>query len=189
MTCHALLQGIFLTQGSNCISHTSCIGRWVLYPECNLRSPMNYHLGRVKQKTRFPVPFQLILIKHSSGEKKSDQDFDKFEACSLSSRQYLRICKNLSLIYCWKYRILSTELHQHFKNTRYIIFKWTKYLTDLVTSLFLFPFIKLTHITTFGDLLNKWTWHGRYYVKKHGKHIWGFKIKGSSSMTCSNMWG
>ena len=26
-----LLQGIFLTQGSNCISYISSIGRWILY--------------------------------------------------------------------------------------------------------------------------------------------------------------
>ena len=29
--CHALLQGIFLTQGSNLHLCVSCIGRWILY--------------------------------------------------------------------------------------------------------------------------------------------------------------
>ena len=32
MDCHALAQGIFLTQGSNLYSCASCIGRWVLFP-------------------------------------------------------------------------------------------------------------------------------------------------------------
>ena len=31
MKSHALLQGIFPTQGSTCVSCGSCIGRWVLY--------------------------------------------------------------------------------------------------------------------------------------------------------------
>ena len=30
--CHVLLQGIFPTQGSNPMSHVSCIARWILYP-------------------------------------------------------------------------------------------------------------------------------------------------------------
>ena len=29
--CHVLLQGIFLTQGSNRVPYISCIGRWILY--------------------------------------------------------------------------------------------------------------------------------------------------------------
>ena len=37
--CHALLQGIFLIQGSTCISYVFCIGRWVLYPQGHLGSP------------------------------------------------------------------------------------------------------------------------------------------------------
>ena len=37
--CHAFLQGIFLTQGSNSVSYVSCIGRWVLYHLCYLGSP------------------------------------------------------------------------------------------------------------------------------------------------------
>ena len=31
MGCHALLQGIFLTQGLNPRLYVSCVGRWVLY--------------------------------------------------------------------------------------------------------------------------------------------------------------
>ena len=41
--CHFLLQGIFLTQGSNpCLSCISCIGRQVLYHWCHLGSPTTY---------------------------------------------------------------------------------------------------------------------------------------------------
>ena len=40
--CHALLQGIFPTQGSNPgnISQVSCTGRQVLYHQCHLGSPI-----------------------------------------------------------------------------------------------------------------------------------------------------
>uniref|UniRef100_A0AAA9TF59 Chromosome 17 C4orf33 homolog n=1 Tax=Bos taurus TaxID=9913 RepID=A0AAA9TF59_BOVIN len=37
--CCALLQGIFLIQGSNPISYISCIGRWILYHQRHLGSP------------------------------------------------------------------------------------------------------------------------------------------------------
>ena len=40
--CHALLQGIFLTQGLTCISRISCIGRWIL---CHLRRPWLKHMA------------------------------------------------------------------------------------------------------------------------------------------------
>ena len=36
---HALLQGIFLTQGLNRVSFVSCIGRQILYRQSHLRSP------------------------------------------------------------------------------------------------------------------------------------------------------
>ena len=36
MGCHALLQGIFLTQGRTYFSYVSCIGRWVLYDKGSL---------------------------------------------------------------------------------------------------------------------------------------------------------
>ena len=39
MGCHALLQKVFLTQGSNPISCISCNGRRVLYHWCHLGSP------------------------------------------------------------------------------------------------------------------------------------------------------
>ena len=38
--CHALLQEIFLTQGSNNVTYVSCIGSWVLYCWCPLGSPV-----------------------------------------------------------------------------------------------------------------------------------------------------
>ena len=41
--CHALLQGILLTQGSNQCSYVSCIGRQVLYHQCHQESP--YAIG------------------------------------------------------------------------------------------------------------------------------------------------
>ena len=41
MPCHALLQEIFPTQGSNQISYVSCIGRQVLYQWCHLGSSMD----------------------------------------------------------------------------------------------------------------------------------------------------
>ena len=42
--CHALLQGIFPTQGSTCISYVSCIGRRVLYHQHQLGSPRHPNL-------------------------------------------------------------------------------------------------------------------------------------------------
>ena len=39
VSCHALLRGIFLTQGQTCTAHISCIGRWVLHYQCPLGSP------------------------------------------------------------------------------------------------------------------------------------------------------
>ena len=39
--CHVLLQEIFLTQGSNQLSHVSCIGRQFLYHWCHLASSMD----------------------------------------------------------------------------------------------------------------------------------------------------
>ena len=36
--CHALLQGIFPTQGLNSITYISCIGRWVPTTKCHLGS-------------------------------------------------------------------------------------------------------------------------------------------------------
>ena len=46
--CHALLQGIFQTQGSNPVSW---IGRWVLYHLCHLGSPLFSLLSTKKKKT------------------------------------------------------------------------------------------------------------------------------------------
>ena len=40
--CHALLQGIFLTQELNHFCYLSCIGRWDLYHKCHLDSPGTY---------------------------------------------------------------------------------------------------------------------------------------------------
>ena len=40
--CHFLLQGIFLTQGSNPSSYVSCIGRWVLYHQHHLGSHVSH---------------------------------------------------------------------------------------------------------------------------------------------------
>ena len=36
--CHLLLQGIFLTQGSNLHLFVSCTGRWILYPWANWKA-------------------------------------------------------------------------------------------------------------------------------------------------------
>ena len=40
LSCHALLQGIFGTQGSNPHPCVSCIGRQVLYHQCHLGRPV-----------------------------------------------------------------------------------------------------------------------------------------------------
>ena len=48
--CHALLQGIFPTQGSNLCLYISCIGRWVLYRECCLGSPLIWHLWKTEEE-------------------------------------------------------------------------------------------------------------------------------------------
>ena len=37
--CYSLLQGIFLTQGSNLHLLHLCSGRWIIYHECHLGSP------------------------------------------------------------------------------------------------------------------------------------------------------
>ena len=41
MGCHFLLQGIFPTQGSNCVSSISCVGRQILYQLHHLKSPLD----------------------------------------------------------------------------------------------------------------------------------------------------
>ena len=46
VVCHALLQRIFLTQGSNRVSYISCLGRWVLYHWCHLRSPDTWQVHK-----------------------------------------------------------------------------------------------------------------------------------------------
>ena len=37
--CHFLLQGLFLTQGSNRASYVSCFGRQIVYLSCQVGSP------------------------------------------------------------------------------------------------------------------------------------------------------
>ena len=46
VVCHALLQRIFLTQGSNRVSYISWLGRWVLYHWCHLRSPDTWQVHK-----------------------------------------------------------------------------------------------------------------------------------------------
>ena len=41
-SCHFLLQGIFLTQGSTLDSCVSCIGRWIPYPSTTWEAPLFY---------------------------------------------------------------------------------------------------------------------------------------------------
>ena len=41
MGCHFLLQGIFPTQESNCVSSISCVGRQILYQLHHLKSPLD----------------------------------------------------------------------------------------------------------------------------------------------------
>ena len=43
--CHALLQGIFPTQGLNPVSYVSCISRRVLYHNCQLGAWTTSHQG------------------------------------------------------------------------------------------------------------------------------------------------
>ena len=46
--CHALLQGIFLTQGSNLHLIASCIGRLVLYHQHHLGSSGGVEMANVQ---------------------------------------------------------------------------------------------------------------------------------------------
>ena len=52
--CCALLQGIFLTQGSTCVSYVSCIGRHVLYHQCHLGSPIT-HLAQFSRSVMYNI--------------------------------------------------------------------------------------------------------------------------------------
>ena len=56
MGCHALLQGIFPTQGSNRVSWVSCIGREILYHQGHLGSP---------PPRRLPILHQLLMCQIS----------------------------------------------------------------------------------------------------------------------------
>ena len=63
--CHALLQGLFLTQGSNILSYVSCISRWVIYHQRHLGS-----LENNKQVLKYPA--HISLTKPSHTETKQD---------------------------------------------------------------------------------------------------------------------
>jgi len=51
--CHALLQGIFPTQGLNLFTLVSCTGSWVLYHQCYLGSTIGSSINRNKLKSLF----------------------------------------------------------------------------------------------------------------------------------------
>ena len=71
--CRALLQGIFLTQGSSLSLYDSCIVRWVLYHGCHLGSPNCFYIIKVAHlfSMRFMIDFywheerHMVLIKKS----------------------------------------------------------------------------------------------------------------------------
>ena len=47
VVCHALIQRIFLTQGSNQVSYISCFGRWAPYHWCLLGSPDTWQMHKI----------------------------------------------------------------------------------------------------------------------------------------------
>ena len=54
MGCHSLLQGIFLTQGSNLCLYVFCIGRQILYHQCHLGSSFNGKVILLSLERHYP---------------------------------------------------------------------------------------------------------------------------------------
>ena len=66
--CHALVQGIFLTQGSNCISYASCTGRRALYHWRHLFDGQRLGMCSMLRQTGLGVVLPLRCTASSPGD-------------------------------------------------------------------------------------------------------------------------
>ena len=104
--CNALLQGIFQTQGLSLISYTSCIGRWVLYQQRHLGSPLTntiFSLINVQSSSprissspyilsSTPVQSLIPMLYHKPGDiHKSDISTSSLIFLTLSPIVYLTV--------------------------------------------------------------------------------------------------
>ena len=95
VACHALLQGIFLTQGSNSHLLCLCIGRWVLYHQCHLRSLLlagALHKCQLKQLLFWLLIFYWFDLSIIDSRALKSLDYLKSHICILADRLHNVSC-------------------------------------------------------------------------------------------------